>query len=214
MGQVRFSLKLQDVPPWIGCCLGANHCPPRGSKQGSGLQWPGWKHSSTDFLGWEEGQANYTPVLCLITASLIGKNKSDSVADLLLLLGLPSKEILQRTEQLKLLQEQLLCCVSRSISPILFVPMDSSPPWNSPGKNTGVSRHSLLQGIFPIQESNLGLPNCRQILYHLSHHRSKNSCSVAQLCPTLCNLMDCNTRGLPVLHHFQSLLKLVAPLSQ
>ena len=87
-------------------------------------------------------------------------------------------------------------------------------PWNSPGKNTGVSRHSLLQGIFPIQESNLGLPNCRQILYHLSHHRSKNSCSVAQLCPTLCNLMDCNTRGLPVLHHFQSLLKLVAPLSQ
>ena len=132
MGQVRFSLKLQDVPPWIGCCLGANHCPPRGSKQGSGLQWPGWKHSSTDFLGWEEGQANYTPVLCLITASLIGKNKSDSVADLLLLLGLPSKEILQRTEQLKLLQEQLLCCVSRSISPILFVPMDSSPPWNSP----------------------------------------------------------------------------------
>ena len=27
-------------------------------------------------------------------------------------------------------------------------------PWNSPGKNTGVGRHSLLQGIFPTQESN------------------------------------------------------------
>ena len=28
--------------------------------------------------------------------------------------------------------------------------------------------HSLLQGIFPIQGSNLGLLHCRQILYHLS----------------------------------------------
>ena len=29
--------------------------------------------------------------------------------------------------------------------------------------------HFLLQGIFPTQESNPGLPHCRQILYHLSH---------------------------------------------
>ena len=26
-------------------------------------------------------------------------------------------------------------------------------------------------------------------------------CSVAQLCPTLCDLMDCSTPGFPVLHH-------------
>ena len=31
---------------------------------------------------------------------------------------------------------------------------------------------SLLQGIFPSQESNPGLPHCRRILYHLSHQRS------------------------------------------
>ena len=31
--------------------------------------------------------------------------------------------------------------------------------------------HSLLQGIFPTQGSNLGLMHCRQILYHLSHQR-------------------------------------------
>ena len=31
---------------------------------------------------------------------------------------------------------------------------------------------SLLQGIFPTQESNPGLPHCRQILYQLSHNRS------------------------------------------
>ena len=30
-------------------------------------------------------------------------------------------------------------------------------PWDSPGKNTGVGCHSLLQGIFPAQESNPGL---------------------------------------------------------
>ena len=43
---------------------------------------------------------------------------------------------------------------------------------NSPGKNTGVGSHSLLQGIFPIQKLNLGLLNCWWILYHLSHQGS------------------------------------------
>ena len=41
--------------------------------------------------------------------------------------------------------------------------------WNSPGKNTGVGGHSLLQGIFLTQGSNPGLLHWRQILYHLSH---------------------------------------------
>ena len=41
-------------------------------------------------------------------------------------------------------------------------------PWNSPGKNTGVGCRSLLQGIFPTQGLNLGLPHCRQILYLLN----------------------------------------------
>ena len=31
-------------------------------------------------------------------------------------------------------------------------------PWNSPGQNTGVGSHSLLQGIFPTQGLNLVLP--------------------------------------------------------
>ena len=45
-------------------------------------------------------------------------------------------------------------------------------PWNSPGQNTGVGSHSLLQGIFPTQGSNPGLPHCRKILYQLSHKGS------------------------------------------
>ena len=47
-----------------------------------------------------------------------------------------------------------------------------SPLWNSPGKNTGMDSHSLLQGIFPNQGLNPGLLHCRQILYCLSHQRS------------------------------------------
>ena len=41
--------------------------------------------------------------------------------------------------------------------------------WNSPGQNTGVGSLSLLQGMFPIQGSNPGLPHCERILYQLSH---------------------------------------------
>ena len=52
--------------------------------------------------------------------------------------------------------------------------MDSNLPGSSvhgdsPGKNTGVGCHFLLQGIFPTQESNPGLLHCRQILYQLSY---------------------------------------------
>ena len=41
--------------------------------------------------------------------------------------------------------------------------------WNSPDQNIRVSSVSLLQGIFPTQESNPGLPQFWQILYQLSH---------------------------------------------
>ena len=48
-------------------------------------------------------------------------------------------------------------------------------PWNSLGQSTRVGSLSLLQGIFPAQESNPGLPHCRQILYQLSHKGSPRS---------------------------------------
>ena len=47
-------------------------------------------------------------------------------------------------------------------------------PWNSPGQNTGVGSLSLLQGIFPTQWSNPGLPHCRWILYQLSYQGSRS----------------------------------------
>ena len=45
-------------------------------------------------------------------------------------------------------------------------------PWNSPGWNTGVASHCHLQGVFPSQGSNPGLPHCKWILYQLSHQGS------------------------------------------
>ena len=48
----------------------------------------------------------------------------------------------------------------------------SSVHGDSPGKNTRVGCHAFLQGIFPTQGSNLGLPHCRWILYYLSQQGS------------------------------------------
>ena len=58
-----------------------------------------------------------------------------------------------------------------SHSVALCNPTDYSP-WNSPGQNTRVVSLSLLQGIFPTQGLNWGLPHCRQILYQLSQQGS------------------------------------------
>ena len=61
-----------------------------------------------------------------------------------------------------------------TVCPALRNPTDCSPPdssvhGGSPGKDTGVGCHALLQGIIPTQGSNSGLLHCRRILYHLSH---------------------------------------------
>ena len=52
--------------------------------------------------------------------------------------------------------------------------------WNPSGQNTGVGRLSLLQGIFPTQGLNPGLPHCRQILYQLSHKGSVPSVGISK----------------------------------
>ena len=70
----------------------------------------------------------------------------------------------------------LLCCVVlvAQLCPTLCDAVDCSPPGSSvhegsPGKDTAVGHHALLQRIFPTQGLNPGLPHCRQILYCLSH---------------------------------------------
>ena len=63
--------------------------------------------------------------------------------------------------------------------PTLYDPIDGSPPgsprpWDSPGKNTGMGCHFLLQ--------------CMKV---------KSESEVAQSCPTLHDPMDCSLPGLP-----------------
>ena len=52
----------------------------------------------------------------------------------------------------------------------------SEPPGKP--KNTGVGSLSLLQGIFPIQESNRGLLPCRRILDQLSYQGGPQNCYI------------------------------------
>ena len=59
--------------------------------------------------------------------------------------------------------ENVLCLVAQSCL-TLCDPTRLLCPWDFSGKNTGVGCYFLLQG------SNLGLLQCRQILYRLSNH--------------------------------------------
>ena len=112
----------------------------------------------------------------------------------------------------------LYACVhakSLQLCPTLCDPMDCSParflcPRDSPGRNTGVGCHALLQGFFPTQGSNLhllsllhwqvgslplGPPEKPHILY---------VSEVAQSCLTLCDPIDCSPPGSSVHGTFQA----------
>ena len=56
-------------------------------------------------------------------------------------------------------------------------------PWTSLGQNTRVGSLSLLQGIYPAQGLNPGLPHCRRILYQLSHQLSLLLLSLKTMIP-------------------------------
>ena len=66
-------------------------------------------------------------------------------------------------------------------------------PWHSPGKNTGVGCHFLLQGIFPTQGLNSslsGLLHWQEDSLPLSHLGS-----ITKSCLTLCDPMDNSPPG-------------------
>ena len=96
---------------------------------------------------------------------------------------------------LNLLIFQLLfhCCLVTKSFLTTLQPMDCIPPGihcplDFPGKNTGVSCHVLLQGIF--------------LIHKLSHWESPSYFiqSVAQSCLTLSDPMNCSTPG-PSVHY-------------
>ena len=65
--------------------------------------------------------------------------------------------------------------MSNSVRPNGWQPTRLPHPWNSPGKNSGVGCHFLLQ--------------CMKV---------KSESEVTQSCLTLCDLMDCSPPGSPV----------------
>ena len=71
--------------------------------------------------------------------------------------------------------------MSDSVRPHRWQPTRLPSPWDSPGKNTGVGCHFLLQ--------------CMKV---------KSKSEVAQLCPTLSDPMDCNLPGSSVHGVFQA----------
>ena len=84
---------------------------------------------------------------------------------------------------------------SLQLCPTLCDPIDSSPGWlrhpgDSPGKNTGVGCHFLLQ--------------CMKV---------KSDSEVAQSCPTLCDPMDCSPPGSSV-HGIYNLINLEGVLGK
>ena len=87
---------------------------------------------------------------------------------------------------------ECVCLVIQSC-PTLCNPMNGSPRssfvnGDSPGKNTRVGCHALLQDIFLTQGSNPGLPHCSQILHRLNYQGRpgtayKHRISIATLDP-------------------------------
>ena len=82
-----------------------------------------------------------------------------------------------------------LCLVTQSCLTLcdpswtLCSPPGSSVHVDSPGKNTRMGCHALLQGIFPTQGLNPGILHCRWVLYCLSHQGSPNQSQRLDLWP-------------------------------
>ena len=81
-------------------------------------------------------------------------------------------------------------------------------PWDSPGQNTGVGCHALLQGIFPTQGLKPALAGgfftsstTWEASLSLHTYICCCSCSVAQSCLALCNPTDCLTIHLYIYTH-------------
>ena len=67
----------------------------------------------------------------------------------------------------KLCEDESVSLSCLSLCNLMACSPPGSCPSDSPGKNTGVGCHALLQGIFPTWGLNPGLTPCRQILYRL-----------------------------------------------
>ena len=80
-------------------------------------------------------------------------------------------------------------------------------PWDFLGKNIEVGCHALLQGDFPDPGIEHVFPECPALAGRFftteppgKYYIIGSCCSVAKLCPTLCDSVDCSMTGYFVLH--------------
>ena len=127
--------------------------------------------SCSSFCFWQEGvKRPYLP-------SLWNKNYQTKYKKLQL-----SRHWCQAMKKSKSLRnrKQIWLCLKMKVKSLSHFRLFATPwtepttlhPWDFPAKSTRVGCHFLLQRIFSTQGSNLGLPHCRQALYHLSHQGS------------------------------------------
>ena len=116
-------------------------------------------------------------VLCYLVSFLLNAQRTEEGARVLVAqacprlcepvdCSLPGSSV-HGISQTRILESKSCSVVSDSLRPHGLY-----SPWNSLGQNTGVGSLSLLQGIFPTQGSNPGLPHCRRIVYQLTHKGS------------------------------------------
>jgi len=81
-----------------------------------------------------------------------------------------------------ILKWKVASVVSSSLQPYVLQPARLLCLWDSPGKNTGVGCHFLLQGLILTEGLNQGLLHCRKIFYCLSHRETLHiqECSSVQ----------------------------------
>ena len=113
-----------------------------------------------------------TGMLCSAVVDIIALlNKEKSAGIKLIIAGRNKEKTAARFEGL--LQDGEYEFVSYDATKVgEYLPQADYYIHDSLGKNTELGCHFLLPGIFPTQGSNLGLPHCGQMPYHLSHHGS------------------------------------------
>ena len=130
------------------------------------ISWHFWQRftSCTDWTRWQKTRfiskcklhwvLLYRHLLCTVFFKRVGKN------------GIHSSHLKEVWKS----ESVTHSVMSNSFLPHRLYPTRLLHPWDSPGRNTGVSSHPTLQDIFPTQGLNPCLSHDRQIFFHWSHH--------------------------------------------
>ena len=143
---IKPGLAILMKAPFLSNDTGLSNGWPMSSEQGSAGNWPGFSYRFMGHRSWSRPPPHSSAVQVLASATSALRSPSASRC------------------------ESVSCSVmSNSLRPHELWPINLLCPQDSPGKNTGVGCHVLLQGVFPTRGWSPGLLHRRQILHHLRH---------------------------------------------